>query len=279
MNKTDILSNQNNDNLFKERPKDIEEYIKWFSSNIQEYDSCKSERYYQSVMNSVEKQFISSKFWNELITKWDSFNQEYYTKTGFNLFAEKLEKVYIKPYQSMLDKTYRKNVVLNQEWPNKPLSNWIYPQEPFENLNDLLRTTIIVKYLDGAEFILEKLRELSKINNYDFRSDYEAKDKGYYAIHAYIKPEFEVEDINWDSRKLKISIEIQITTQIQDTIKKLTHEYYNKHRSKASNNELAWQWDYKSDDFALNYMGHILHYLEGMIMEIRGRKGDKNEEL
>ena len=117
------------------------------------------------------------------------------------------------------------------------------------------------------------------MNNCGFRFDYEAKEKGYYAIHAYIDFESEVENINWDTRKINISIEIQITTQIQDTIKKLTHEYYQKHRSSIQNETLAWQWNYKSDDFALNYMGHILHYLEGMIMEIRDKNlmGVKND--
>jgi hypothetical protein len=28
---------------------------------------------------------------------------------------------------------------------------------------------------------------------------------------------------------------------------------------------------YKSDEFAINYLGHILHYLEGTIVEIRDK--------
>ena len=36
--------------------------------------------------------------------------------------------------------------------------------------------------------------------------------------------------------------------------------------------EKIWQWNYKSDEFAANYLGHILHYVEGMIIEIRDKK-------
>ncbi len=35
--------------------------------------------------------------------------------------------------------------------------------------------------------------------------------------------------------------------------------------------DTKWQWDYKGDEFATNYLGHILHYVEGMIMDVRER--------
>ena len=249
------------------------------SKKIEEYDSDKYKRYYNNVMQSVKQQFLNSAFWTDLLAKWDSINQEYLEKTKYNLFAERLETVFVKPYSSMFDKTFRKNIVQNNFWPNEPKDGWIYPLDCFEHLNDLLRTTIIVKYLDGAEFVLAKIKDMAESNNYDFRCDYEAKEKGYYAIHAYIKPLFEIEEMNWDSRKIYLEVEIQITTQIQDTIKKLTHEYYEKHRSVVSDCKSKWQWNYKSDEFALNYMGHILHYLEGMIMEIRDKKGVYSDQL
>lgn len=261
----------------KEKPKDVSEYLKRLYKDSKGNYTSKYKNYYENVMLNVQNQFYTSSFWSELQKEWGNIDQEYYSQTHFHLFAEKLTEVFIKPYNSMVDKTFRKNVVLNDCWPNEPKKGWIDPSYPFERLNDLLRTTIIVKYLDGAEFVLQKIQELATKANYDFRCDYEAKDKGYYAIHAYICPTFEIQNLLWDTNNVKIQLEIQITTQIQDTIKKLTHEYYEKHRSTIANDELAWQWNYKSDEFALNYMGHILHYLEGMIMEIRDKKGDKND--
>ena len=41
---------------------------------------------------------------------------------------------------------------------------------------------------------------------------------------------------------------------------------------------MKWQWDYKSDEFSANYLGHILHYVEGMIVEIR-EKQKKEEQI
>lgn len=261
----------------KEKPENVSKYLEILYKDSKGNDINRFKKYYENVMLNVRNQFYSSNFWTELKKEWGNINQEYYAKTHFHLFAEEVTEVFIKPYDSMVDKTFRKNVVLNNNWPNEPEKGWIDPSYPFEKLNDLLRTTIIVKYLDGAEFVLKKIEELALKNNYNFRCDYEAKDKGYYAIHAYISPTFEIQNLFWDTENKKIQVEIQITTQIQDTIKKLTHEYYEKRRSKITNDELTWQWNYKSDEFALNYMGHILHYLEGMIMEIRDKKGDTNE--
>jgi hypothetical protein len=35
-------------------------------------------------------------------------------------------------------------------------------------------------------------------------------------------------------------------------------------------------WNYRNDQFITTYLGHILHYVEGMIIEVRDREGVKN---
>ena len=64
-------------------------------------------------------------------------------------------------------------------------------------------------------------------------------------------------------------MEIQITTQVQELILNLLHKYYERRRNKIEPDN--WQWDHASDEFATNYLGHILHYVEGMIVEVRER--------
>jgi hypothetical protein len=57
----------------------------------------------------------------------------------------------------------------------------------------------------------------------------------------------------------------------------MLHLHYEKRREQRAGPESdAWKWDYKSDEFSTNYLGHILHYLEGVIVEIRNkpRRGD-----
>ena len=260
------------------KPQSIENFKKWLKSVSLEGFPDNIENYYNLVIDDLHKQFCQSSFFQELINNWNDYNTDYKLKTkGYNLFENKPPEIDKKSYASVLDKIYRKDVVSNSNWPELPqdFSEWITPYNCFEKLNDCLRTQIIVKYLDGADFVLNKLIELAKKHNLKYNYDYEAKEKGYYAIHYYVIEQFDVPTLSFESRKIFMKIEIQITTQIQSTIYKLTHEYYEARRTKLENTEqLKWQWDYKNDDFKINYLGHILHYLEGMIIEIRDKKGD-----
>lgn len=66
-------------------------------------------------------------------------------------------------------------------------------------------------------------------------------------------------------------------TELQENIVNLLHKYYEGNRKKIKSKE-KWQWNYKSEEFAANYLGHMLHYLEGTIVEIRDKKhGGLNE--
>jgi len=53
---------------------------------------------------------------------------------------------------------------------------------------------------------------------------------------------------------------------------RLLHKYYEERRKKLKKEDIIWQWDWRSDEFSANYLGHILHYIEGMIMEIREKQ-------
>lgn len=90
--------------------------------------------------------------------------------------------------------------------------------------------------------------------------------------HSYIKQTFEIPKATWDTEIVEIPVEIRATTQLQDAIRKLLHTYYEDRRKRVQKEDKKWQWDYGSDEFAANYLGHILHYVEGMIVEIREKQ-------
>ncbi len=135
-----------------------------------------------------------------------------------------------------------------------------------------MRTLIRVKYLDGVEFIVNKITSLCECNMNSIECVFEARNEGYYAAHLYTKDEFEIMGINWKPQKVTGTIEIQITTQLQELIRTLLHKHYEHRRLLPSGSVDLWQWNYNSDEFATNYLGHILHYVEGMIMEIRSKE-------
>jgi len=200
--------------------------------------------------------------------------KKYYLKTGYYLFLnDELPEIIIKPFDSFFLKTFRKNILNNNNWPESPHNEWILPTNWFSQINDIVRTLFVVKYLDGVSYFVNGLSEICESLNLKYKVDYEAKEEGYYAAHFYVEIRSEIPKENWDTIFHNIIIEIQITTQLQEVIKKLLHTYYKKSRKLTNFNEKKdWQWDYKSDEFAANYLGHILHYVEGMIIDIRDKK-------
>jgi hypothetical protein len=258
-----------------DKPKNIEEYEKWLKEQHKIEISYKTQFYYESVVNKVKIDFEKSEFWLQLMKNLKEYNAEYHVKYKYQLFDPNLIiKLEVKSFASFLEKTFRKNIIENKSWPNPPYDGWILPDNWFSRVNDIIRTLIVVKYLDGVDFIANKVKLLCEENNLYYRIYLEAREEGYYAAHQYIIKKFEIPKIDWDTEKIDISIEIQITTQLQEIIRGLLHKYYEERRTRIKKEDVKWQWNYKGDEFTANYLGHILHYVEGMIMEIR----DKQEE-
>jgi len=130
----------------------------------------------------------------------------------------------------------------------------------------------VVKYLDGVDFLVAAMQSTCADSKLDSRQYFEAREEGYYAAHFYVYREFEIPKITWDTQKVTTSIELQITTQLQEAIRQLTRKYYEERRQRLKAPDTKWQWDYTSEEFVPNYLGHILHYLEGMIMEVREKQ-------
>ncbi len=126
--------------------------------------------------------------------------------------------------------------------------------------------------MDGVEFLSEKILSHFASHGIDCRLFFEARDEGYYACHLYAKKEVEIPTLTWETEKILVTIELQISTQLQDVIRKMLHNYYETRRKQIVKDNSKWQWNYKSDEFSANYLGHILHYVEGMIMEIREKQ-------
>lgn len=258
----------------EEKPKDEREFLIWFSEKFN-YNNKDYSNYYNQVTNNLKENFCNSQFWigvNRLIKEWDN---QYFSEYGVNLFTSDVApSVVVKPLNSLLNKAYRKNVLNNDRYPNEPKDGWITPENWFDKIHDIIRTSFVVKYLDGVKFVESKLKELAHNNGIEdaFLCDYEARDDGYYAAHAGISLSIDLLTKSWKMEKHTIAVEMQITTELQEMIKALLHKYYEKNRTTVFPKDYKWQWDYRNEQFVPNYMGHIAHYLEGMIVEIRDKQ-------
>ncbi len=259
------------------KPKNIIEYRKWLHKHLKIDISSRNESHYYVSANKIKQELENSKFWIDLTTHLKEIEGEFLIQTGCNLLiSDSIPKLLIKPFSSFLLKIYRKNVLENEGWPNEPKDGWVLPTNWFSQIDDIVRTSFVVKYLDGVEFLIMKIQSSCSIEGLSNEVSYEAREDGYYAAHLSIRKEFEIPKINFDTEKIIASIEIQVTTQLQELIKILLHKYYEDRRDKERIMDVKWQWNYKSPEFATNYLGHILHYIEGMIVDIREKqKGQK----
>lgn len=261
----------------------LDEYKQWLTVD-HSHDLAKEKSRYEQVAVKAKSDVEESNFWRALLSTTPEADDEYTAQTAYKLFssAEQYKpQLFRKSWSSFLLKTYRKNVVTNFNWPSPPVEGWLNKENWFERVNDIIRTTMVVKYLDGVEFLAGSIAKIASGEALPFRCDFEAKDEGYYAAHVYVTVEVDVPSFTWDTVRLPLQLEIQLTTQLQDVIRRLTHTDYEQRRVTAPSN-IAWQWQYRNEQFVPNYLGHILHYIEGMIMEVRERpnsrsSGDSND--
>jgi len=259
-----------------EKPKDIEEYKKWLKEQHGVTVTERTKRYYEAVAAKIKKDFEQSEFWIEIVENLRRYEEEYLLKTGYPLFIANFEpKLETKPFDSFLLKTFRKNILENERYPDEPTDSWILPKNWFSQINDILRTLIVVKYLDGIDFMVRKVNSLCEQGKMEFKCFLEAREEGYYAAHLYTRQKFEIPQETWDTTTVDFSIELQITTQLQEVIRRLLHKYYEEKRKKAKESDEKWQWNYKSNEFIANYLGHILHYVEAMIVEVREKQKEE----
>ena len=256
------------------KPANIEEYKDWLKKEHDVTIDDSTSTYYDQVTMSIKNSFESSTIWTELLKNLTLYSQEYnLEKKEKLLLSIEPPELLMKSFDSFFLKTYRKNVLENGLYPNEPEKGWVLPNNWHYQITDTVRTMFVVKYLDGVEFFTEKIRELTELHDKKCDTSFEAREEGYYAAHITLCDIFQIPKRDWDTEKIESFIEIKVTTKLQEAIMKLLHKYYEERRKRLKKEEQAWQWAYRSDEFSANYLGHILHYVEGMIMEIREKQG------
>lgn len=258
-----------------EAPASASEYATWISAT-HGVDLVQEKLRYEAASAIMLQKATSSGIWTEFQTQRRDLNDAYLEEHSYQLFAFPTDDApKSKSWASFLDKSFRKNVVENENWPNAPVSGWSLPQTWLVSVHDIVRTSVVVKYLDGVEFVTDALERIAGSISTAFECDYQARSTGYYAAHTYSNFQVNVPDHSWQAVVIDVALEVQVTTQLQEVIGKLTHTQYENRRSKPPLAGKNWQWDYRSEEFQPNYLGHLLHYAEGMIMEVRERDRSK----
>ena len=237
--------------------------------------------YYRDITSSMKAEFENTDFMKKLNENLIAYNEEYIVKSNFELF-EKLDKIemLIKPYDSMIEKCFRKDILEKNALHILLEGNYDdlipyaehTPLNCFEKFSDIIRTRITTRYMDGALILLDKLKELANECQLKWdEPDYKTEFDGYYAIHLNVIHNFELPDLKRDTISRDCKVEIQINTAVQNLLVELTHEYYKISRKRLEKPDIKWQWLCDCEEFIPYYLGHITHYVEGMMVNIRDK--------
>ncbi|MBA7638612.1 hypothetical protein ES703_46268 [subsurface metagenome] len=264
-----------------DKPENRRKYIEWWNNNFDAQIDLAARNLYRDVSTIVKYDFEHSNAFTTLIHQLHNYNAEYRLSFGYDLLMKEPEEIELKPkeWNDFIIKVWRKNVVQNINWKIanwdkekcQPNRGWVTPDNWYDKIHDIIRTRIVVKYFDGVKFLLDRMCNHFEDCGCQCDPDWEAREEGYYAAHLNITRDYSL-PVGLEIQKKKVSVEIQITTQMKDAITELTHKYYKRKRETLELPDLTWQWDYESYEFAPNYIGHMLHYIEGAVMQIRNKE-------
>jgi hypothetical protein len=255
------------------KPTNLDEYHDWAKQNLSsDFRSPKIERLYETNLTNIYNAITEHKFFVFFSSQASRWQEEYNQKTCSDLFMGSNEpKLVKKPYKSAIEKSYGINILWNKNFPNEPKKGWINHQNIFMQFNDLVRGTLVCRFIDGPAFIAKKIVEYAKEHNLKYRKYSQERDDGYYAYHVYVSFSAKIFDMEWNEEDVQVEVEIQITTQLQEVLKDLTHKFYEKQRISLDKDTSKWKWDFASSRFKVGYLSHTLHLLESIILESRER--------
>ena len=253
------------------KPTNLDEYRDWAKQNLpSDFSSPKIARLYETNLTNIHNAVTQHSFFVFFSSQASRWQEEYNQKTCSELFMGSNEPSLVtKPYKSSIEKTYRVNVLWNKDFPSEPKKGWVNHQNIFTHFNDLVRGTLVCRFIDGPAFIAKKIIEYAKEHNLKYRKYSQERDDGYYAYHVYVSFPAKIFDMEWNEEDVYIETEIQITTQLQEVLKDLTHKFYEKQRISLDRDTSKWKWDFASSRFKVGYLSHTLHLLESIILESR----------
>jgi ppGpp synthetase/RelA/SpoT-type nucleotidyltranferase len=238
-------------------------------------DSDRARRYFESTQVALLNNLRSGEFFKKLPGRLESLAEQYFTRTKTPLFLDaslanfELQK---KSFDSAIDKAYRLNVVWNRDWPKPPRSGeWIVPDNWHNHLDDLVRGIFVCKYMDGPLEACKVMSDLAKEEGVESFYSSRQLDDGYYAYHFYVTLPVEFAAKDWNTTNCNLKIEVQVTTQLQELGRNLTHQVYVTRRSQLDQDKHAWKWDHSSEQFKAGYVAHTLHLIEGLIVDMRNK--------
>ena len=272
---------------------DASDYPEWYEEKFAEdLFGSKVSNWYQDETDLGRLEFEKTEFWQLMLVNLERWERSFQaTNQGYSLLASRpSEDIAVKPLDSVVDKSYRWNVLDNPDFPDPPStkrrastapregrldrdekSHWFGPVNWFSDFPDIFRARLLAVYFDGVQFLADNIKDLaSRHSSRDPDLEMKASHAGYHAAHIGVFHEMLFRESEYGDRlSVHFQMEVQVITSIQNMIMGMLHDVYAGSRSEKTSSN--WEWDLNSPEFSVNYLGNTLHYLEGMIVIARDR--------
>jgi ppGpp synthetase/RelA/SpoT-type nucleotidyltranferase len=131
--------------------------------------------HYDATTRAIDEKYRTSEFWRSILGGLKDVDAQYTIEHKYPLIALFSPELLIKPWRSFVEKTYRKNILSNVNFPNSPDDGWLTPENWYAKIHDIIRTTIIVKYLDGVPLLVEFLKQKSEQHDLEFHGSHDRR--------------------------------------------------------------------------------------------------------
>jgi hypothetical protein len=203
-------------------------------------------------------------FWSESKHRLDQWRTEYRATTDGDLLSQPgLPNFTSKPEASIRDKLFRR-CKQNAGYLQKAIEK---EGPPIPRLGDLVRTRVVCRYIDGVEFLANKIMGLAEEMKLSPKRRREGRIEGYFAQHIMVNQEV-IFRLAGSSQLSKVVCEIQIASELATRMWDAAHPLYESARSDATDPE-DWQWKPTDPRFISNQLGHMIHLADGLLVQLR----------
>ncbi len=256
------------------KPEDPIEFAAWSTAATCGLFTSTTDTWFSTSQNNLLVTIQAAPFFASLSEHLRTIAEQYKADTGSALFAlgRNLDvQWHKKSFDSFRNKLFRINCLENTAFPEAPEKGWTSLDQSFEVIDDIIRTTVVVAYADGPEYLGKKLTDLAHAEGILCSHRDHAKEKGYYAFHLYptISVPVALTSASASYKDRTVQIEIQITTELQGALREITHVLYEKERLEGLEGD--WKKQFGSGRFRAAYMAHSLRFIEAMIVELRNK--------
>jgi ppGpp synthetase/RelA/SpoT-type nucleotidyltranferase len=206
-----------------------------------------------------------SPFWKSVKKNLPTWSSDFQKKTGSALLATDQLPPFIGKKTSRIQ---AKLLQRSSKKTNFDLANTIPSNgAPVPILNDLVRTRIQCQFLDGVEFLVDRLAELTASLSMQSGRAREGRLEGYFAQHFYFNHDF-LFRLGGSSQPTQIKCEVQVATQLSTRIWDATHLIYEEWREQTEQPG-DWQWNPEDPRFLARQLGHMIHLADGILVQLR----------